>query len=95
MLNYYSVQTENEKNWNMTQQKSGFPFVPIVFSIVGGLAWLIFILYFALFWSENYGLFQDIVVFIVTLCITALLIGLMWLIWGRNQWHWWTKEDQS
>ncbi len=89
MLNHYSEQSENQQNWNVTQRKSG-PFVPIVISIVGILAWLIFILFFALFWSNNYNLFQDIVVFIATLCITALVLGLMWLIWGRNKIHRWT-----
>jgi hypothetical protein len=71
---------------------SGFPLVPIVVSIVGVLVWLIFILFFALFWSKGYNLFQDTVVFIATLAIAALVIGLIWLIWGRNQWQWWTRE---
>jgi hypothetical protein len=92
MLNYYSERAEGENNLNLVHEKSVFPFVPIVGSVVGVLAWLIFILLFALFWSESYNLFQDIVVFIATLCITVVLLGLMWLIWGRNRWHWWTKE---
>jgi uncharacterized membrane protein YozB (DUF420 family) len=92
MSNNYLIQTENQPSWNKTQQKSGFPLTPIIVSIVGVLGWLIFILSFALFWSNNYNLFQDIVVFIATLSITALVIGLMWLIWGRHQWHWWTRE---
>jgi hypothetical protein len=36
-------------------------------------------------------LFQNIVVFIVSLCITGLLIGLMWIIAGSRKygsWHW-------
>lgn len=89
MLNHHLEQTENEKDWNITQPKTGL-FVPIVVSIIGVIVWLMFILFFALFWSNNYNLFQDIVVFIATLCITALLIGLMWLIWGRNKIHRWT-----
>ena len=92
MLNNNSVQAENQQNWNKMKQKSGFPFVPIIVSIVGVLIWLIFTLFFTLFWSKGYNLFQDIVVFIATLCITGLVLGLMWIIWGRNQWHWWTRE---
>ncbi|MGA2681939.1 MAG: hypothetical protein ABSF44_09085 [Candidatus Bathyarchaeia archaeon] len=92
MLNYYSGQAENEKSWNIKKHRSGFPLVPIIVSIVGILVGLILILFFALFWSKGYNLFQDIVVLIATLFITALVIGLMWLIWGRNQWHWWTRE---
>ena len=92
MLNYYSGQADDEKSRNMAKHNSGFPLGPIIVSVVGVLVWLIFILFFALFWSTHYNLFQDIVVFIATLCITALVIGLMWLIWGRHRWHWWTKE---
>ena len=92
MLNHYSIQAENQPSWNKTHQKSCFPFAPIIVSIVGVFAWLIFILFFALFWSKGYNFFQDIVVLIATLCITSLVIGLMWVIWGRTQWHWWTRE---
>jgi hypothetical protein len=66
MLNYYSGQAKNQQSWDITQRKSGF-FIPIIVSVVGVLAWLIFILFFALFWSKGYNLFQDVVVFIVTL----------------------------
>ncbi|HYA78489.1 MAG TPA: hypothetical protein VEF91_07205 [Verrucomicrobiae bacterium] len=90
MLNYYSGQ-ENEKSWNRMQRKSG-PFAPIVVSMVGVLMWLMFILFFALYWSKSYSLFQNIVVFVVSLCITGLLLGLMWIIWGRNKIHTWTNQ---
>jgi hypothetical protein len=84
MLNYDSGQAENEKNWSITQREPGF-FAPIVASIAGFLAWLIFILLFAFFWSKGFNPFQDIVVFIVSLCITGLLIGLMWVLWERTK----------
>jgi uncharacterized membrane protein len=89
LLNYYSGQTENQQSWNRTQRKSGL-FVQIVVSIVGVLVWLVFILLFALFWSKGYNLFQDLVVFFSTLCITGLVLGLMWLILGRNKMQRWT-----
>ncbi len=91
MLNNYLAQAENQQNLNLAQPKSS-PLAPIIVSIIGILAWLVFILLFALVWSEGYNLFQNIVVFVATLCITALVIGLMWIIWGRNQWHWWTRD---
>ena len=57
----------------------------IVASLVSFLAWLIFILFFALYWSEGFSLFQNIIVFIVSLCIMGVIIGLMWIVWGRNK----------
>jgi amino acid transporter len=92
MLDHLLSQAVNKQSWNGKPHKSGFPLAPIVASIVGVLVWLIFILFFALFWSKGYNLFQDIVVLLATLFIAALVIGLMWIIWGRNQWHWWTRE---
>jgi hypothetical protein len=56
--------------------------VPIVFSILGVIAWLIFILLYALYWSKSFSLFQNIILTIVSLAIAGLLIGLMWVVWG-------------
>jgi protein-S-isoprenylcysteine O-methyltransferase Ste14 len=71
------------------KNKSG-PFGLIIVSSVAFLAWLIFILFFALFWSNSYNIFQGIIIVIASLGIIAVLIGLMWFIWGRNQWSWQT-----
>ena len=63
----------------------------IVASMLGVIVWLVFILFFALYWSSRFSFFQNIVVFIVTLCITGLLIGLMWIIFGATRhrmWDW-------
>ena len=57
------------------------PVVPIIVSIVGVIGWLVFILLYALFWSKGFNLFQNVVVTVVSLAITAMLIGLMWVVW--------------
>ena len=85
------VQAERD-NWELAKPHNGI-FLPIIVSVVAGLIWLIFILFYALFWSGGYNLFQDFVVFFVTLFITAIAIGLVWLVWGRNQWHWWRGQN--
>lgn len=72
---------ENEDAPPVDTQKA-FPIGLIVASMIGFLVWLVFILIFALYWSEAFDLFQNIVVFIVSLCITGILIGLMRIIWG-------------
>ena len=79
------------ENWGLAKRHPS-PFLPIVVSIVAALVWLVFILFYALFWSGSYGLFQDFVVFFATLFVLVLAVGLMWLIWSRNQWHWWTRN---
>jgi len=68
------------------------PFGLAIASMVAFLGWLVFILMFALFWSNSYHLFQDIVILIASLGIVAVVIGLMWFVWGRNKWNWWTRE---
>jgi len=66
--------------------------VPIVLSFLGVIAWLVFILLYALFWSRGFSLFQNVIVTIVSLAIAGLLIGLVWVIWGTRQYrgstHW-------
>jgi heme/copper-type cytochrome/quinol oxidase subunit 4 len=84
-----NFQAEGQRGWIRTRNHSS-PFILIIVSALGVLAWLVYILLFALYWSKGYNLFQDMVIFIATLCITGVIVGLMWLIWGRNQWHWWS-----
>jgi Kef-type K+ transport system membrane component KefB len=90
MLNQKDQPIENESAPPNDMQKSG-PIGLVVASMVGFLVWLVFILLFALYWSEGFSAFQNIVVFIVSLCMTGLLIGLMWIIWGRNRFRMWSK----
>jgi hypothetical protein len=68
------------------------PTTPIILSIVIAIVWLVFILFYALFWSNSFSLFQNIVVTIVSLAIAALVIGLTWVVWGMNRWQRWMKS---
>lgn len=71
-------------DWEHTRPIGG-----IVLTLLAMIAWLLFILFYALFWSSGYTLFQNIVVVIVTLGITGVAIGLAWVVWGsRNVKNW-------
>ena len=64
------------------------PIAPVVASILGMVAWAVFILLYALFWSNGFSLFQNIIVTLVSLLITGLLIGLMWVVLGpKGAWR--------
>ena len=75
------------------ERRGSGPFGLIVASIVGVLVWLFFILFYALFWSTHFTLFQNTVVFIASLAITVLLIGLMWLIFGARRFRSWSWNN--
>jgi hypothetical protein len=61
---------------------------PIIASILAVVFWLVFIVIYTLDWSSRYGLFQNVVVAIASLLVVALLIGLMWVLWGfRRGWR--------
>jgi hypothetical protein len=94
MLNHIYLSSENETAPSVDMRKA-FPFGLIVASIIGFLVWLVFILLFALYWSESFSLFQNVIIFIVSLCITGLLIGLMWVIWGRDKIQMWSQWNNS
>ncbi len=57
------------------------PTAPIVLSITGVIAWLVFILIYALDWSGGYSLFQNIIVTVVSFLVAGLVIALMWMPW--------------
>ena len=86
MINYaYSTETA-QPEW-----RRGGPIAPIVATMLGVIAWLVFILVYALYWSKGFSLFQNVIVTIVSLAIAALLIGLMWVVWGTRHYgsmHW-------
>ena len=63
----------------------GFPLGQIVASMLGIVAWAVFILLYALFWSKGYSLFQDVIVTVASLLIVGLLIGVMWVVWGAKR----------
>jgi len=64
----------------------------IVLTMLAIIAWLVFIVLFALYWSPSYTLFQDIVVTIASLAITGLVIGIGWVIWGFRHVGRWKKQ---
>lgn len=75
-------------DWEHTRPLGG-----IVLTMLAVIAWLVFILLFALYWSSGFTLFQNIVVTVVTLVITAMVIGLGWVIWGFRHVKQWKKPE--
>ena len=59
------------------------PIAPVALSIVGVIAWLVFILIYALYWSSGFSLFQNIIVTVVSFLLAGLVIALMWMPWFR------------
>ena len=76
-----------------TRDREATPLGPIIGSMLAVVAWLIFILVYALFWSKGFDLFQNIIVTIFSLMIMGILIGVMWMIWGYRRFggfsDWW------
>jgi amino acid transporter len=62
----------------------GTPLAGIVATILAFMAWLIFILIYAIEWSGRYTLFQNMIVTIVSLLIVGLFVALVWIIWGMR-----------
>lgn len=87
--------TSGETEWERYRRTGGRqsnryegPIAPVVVSILAVLGWAIFILLYALFWSTSFSIFQNIIVAIVSLIITGLLIGLMWILLSpRGTWR--------
>lgn len=56
------------------------PIAPIAASILIAMAWCVFIVVYALFWSKGFDVFQNLIVTVVSLITTGLAIGLMWVL---------------
>ncbi len=78
------------QDWEHTRPIGG-----IIMTMVAIIAWLVFILLYALYWSTSYNLFQNIVVTVVSLGITAVVIGLGWVIWGFRHVKNWSHPAQG
>ncbi len=82
---------------NHSDSKFWPPTGAIIGSILGIVAWFVFILLYALVWSKGFDLFQNIVVGVGSLLITGLAIGAMWVVWLRlnaGPRRWWDRENQ-
>lgn len=63
-------------------EKERNPLIPTVISISAVIIWAVFILLHTVFWSDDFTLFQNIVIGLVSLLIVGGLIGLMWVVWA-------------
>ncbi|HKZ63357.1 MAG TPA: hypothetical protein VJ400_02835 [Thermoplasmata archaeon] len=48
------------------------------------LAWVVFIVIFAVAWAPDLDLFQNIVILIASLVTTGVVIGVMWMAYGMR-----------
>ena len=76
-------------------EKHPSPLIPIVISILAGIGWCIFILWYTFFWSSNFSLFQNIVVGLISLLIVGGFLGLVWVVWGFRAGGWWMRSPFS
>lgn len=86
----HPVDPEDAGSGHANRGKRGYspgykvPKLAVIISILAFVAWSVFILVYALYSSSHFSWFQNIIVTIVSLLITGLVIGLMWVILGPN-----------
>jgi len=69
-------------------EKQPNPLVPLVISILALIAWVIFLLWFTLYKSPDFNLFQNVIITLGSLVLVGLAIGLMWVMWGFTSGGW-------
>jgi hypothetical protein len=70
------------------------PLGAIVATFLAVIGWLVFILLYALFWSNGFTTFQNVIVTLVTLIMMGLIIGLGWTVWGMRRAKRWMKPEK-
>ncbi len=48
------------------------------------LAWVAFIILFALWWAPTFSLFQNIVILIGSLVAAGVVVGILWMAYGMR-----------
>ncbi len=73
---------------------------PILLSILGPVAWLVFTLLYVGFWAKGFSLFQSVIVVLVSLLVLFGVVAAAWATWGmsrfgRGRWGDWRqfRED--
>lgn len=56
----------------------------VVGSILGGTAWLAFVLLYVGFWATGLTLFQSIILIIVSIVVLGGALGAIWASWGMR-----------
>ncbi len=57
------------------------PFAPIVVTLIAGICWAFLMMFYVLFWSSDFDWLQNIATIILSLVVTACIVGLMWVYW--------------
>lgn len=63
----------------------------VLLSVLGPIAWLVFTLLYLGFWASGFTLFQDLVVFLVSVLILCAVLATSWILWGgrrMRRWRW-------
>lgn len=51
-------------------------------SIVVGIGWLIFLILWLFFYAIEYSIYQNIGLFILSIFVVSLVLGIPWMLWG-------------
>ena len=79
MKKYRGQPDEGEIPWDWRSRRL------TVLSIFIVAAWLAFIIFYALFWSTEFTLFQNVIVTIASFLLTGLFVGVVWVLWGMRR----------
>lgn len=89
-----TAKSERRKSvMEFAERRGNYPREPaprnlVVYTLLILIAWAIFILLYALYWSTGFNTFQNVIVTLVSLFITGLVVGLIWVILGpRSYWN--------
>ncbi len=48
------------------------------------LAWVVFIVVFALLWAPDLSLFQNVVILIASIVVAGIVVGIVWMDYGMK-----------
>ena len=65
----------------------------VSFTIICGVGWLIFLIVWLFFYANNFNVYQNIAIFIVSLLAIGGIMGAVWAPWGIKHGHKYEKNS--
>lgn len=66
---------------NMKEESLGWR---VIFSIISGIAWLVFLIIWLFYYASEYSIYENIGIFILSIFVVALILGIPWMTWGMR-----------
>ncbi|MEW6592172.1 MAG: hypothetical protein AB1305_00565 [Candidatus Hadarchaeota archaeon] len=64
----------------------------VAVSAVVGLGWLIFLVWFLFFYAQNFTVYQNLAILVMSILVVGAILAPIWILWGIKTARAWEKK---